>query len=123
MESKRPAIRYVLRWLISGRYLWERSVTITWRSIAYGSTDRMKALQPATLKTVRAMRAVVCRTLRQKFVVLAVSGSVDFDHGPPKPPRASLKQRRGSSRTGAHRLLRPSKRHVRTPVSARPYLS
>jgi hypothetical protein len=35
------------------------------------STDRKKDLQNATLWAVRAMRAVFCRKLRQKIVLLA----------------------------------------------------
>ena len=56
--------------LISGRYLWERSVSIPWRSIAYRSTDRTKVLQMDTLKTVRAMRAIVCDVLLARLAPL-----------------------------------------------------
>jgi hypothetical protein len=35
------------------------------------NTDRKKALQTDTLPTVRSMRAVLCRTLRQEIVLLA----------------------------------------------------
>jgi hypothetical protein len=45
---------------VSGRYLWERSVTIPWRSITHGSTDREKVLQNTTLQMMRAMQAVHC---------------------------------------------------------------
>jgi len=48
---------------ISGRYLWERSVSIPWRSITHGSTDRKKVLQNATLRTVRSMRSVLLGTM------------------------------------------------------------
>jgi len=50
-----------------------RSVTINWRWITHGSTDRMKVLQTGVLMGVRAMRAVFCWTLRQKIVLLATA--------------------------------------------------
>jgi tRNA threonylcarbamoyladenosine modification (KEOPS) complex Cgi121 subunit len=37
------------------------------------SIDRKKALQTATLKAVRAMRTVLCRTLRQEIILRAAS--------------------------------------------------
>jgi hypothetical protein len=45
---------------ISGRYLWERSVTISWRSITHSNTARKKVLQMPILTTMRTMRAVCC---------------------------------------------------------------
>jgi hypothetical protein len=38
------------------------------------STDRMKVLQTATFKTVRAMRAVFCQLLRDWIIVLSSLG-------------------------------------------------
>jgi hypothetical protein len=58
IEEERPAKRYVLTRSISGRYLGERSVSIPWRSITHGSTDRTKSLQTTTLSMARAMRAI-----------------------------------------------------------------
>ena len=58
-------------WVICGRYLPWRSVSIPWRSITHGCTDRKKALQIATFMAVRSMRAVFCWALRQKIVLLA----------------------------------------------------
>jgi hypothetical protein len=43
-----------------GRYSWERSVSIPWRSITHGSTARKKVLQTSALRAVRAMRSVLC---------------------------------------------------------------
>src|SRR5215216_1620412 len=49
------------------------------------------------LSTMRAMRSVLCWTLRQEIILLAVPLSTDLDHSPPKPPRTPFKLRRGSS--------------------------
>jgi hypothetical protein len=49
----------------SGRYLWERSVSIPWRSITHGSTARKKVLEIARLLTVRAMRSVFYGLLKR----------------------------------------------------------
>jgi tagatose-1,6-bisphosphate aldolase len=55
--------------VICGRYLWERSVSITWRSITHGSTDRKKVLQTAAIPVVRSMRSVLRWTLRQEIIL------------------------------------------------------
>jgi hypothetical protein len=57
-RGKCPANHHISTRSISGRYLWERSVTIPWRSITHCSTDREKVLQTGALMRVRAMRAV-----------------------------------------------------------------
>jgi len=59
IKEARPAKRYISKPSISGRYLWERSVTIPRWSITHGNTDRKKVLQTAALPMVRAMRAVL----------------------------------------------------------------
>src|SRR5215208_3139214 len=87
------------------------------------STDGKKVLQNGTLQALRSMRAVFYRTLRQKIVLLATARSADFDHGPPRPPRAPLKPRRGSSTSP--RALNPCcgpLSGLYTPMSGRPYL-
>jgi hypothetical protein len=78
IEEERPAKRYISKRSISGRYIWERSVTIPRRSITHGSTDRKKVLQTGALMRVwvmRSMRALFCRSWRQKIVLLAVLAS------------------------------------------------
>ena len=57
--AEMPANHHIPTQSISGRYLWERSVSIPWRSITHGSTDRKKVLQTAALPMVRAMRSVL----------------------------------------------------------------
>ena len=69
------------------------------RAIVSNNAVREKALQSATLETVRSMRAVFCWTLRQEIVLLAVLPSTDLDHSPPEPPRTLLKLRREASTT------------------------
>jgi hypothetical protein len=44
------------------------------------NTDRMKVLQMTRLSMMRAMRAVCCRTLRQKIVLLAALRSTTSEH-------------------------------------------
>jgi hypothetical protein len=55
-----PANHYISTRWVSGRYLWERSVSIPLRSITHGSTDHTKVLQISTLRAVRSMRAILC---------------------------------------------------------------
>jgi hypothetical protein len=45
---------------IRGRYIWERSVSIPWRSITPSNTNRKKVLQITTFMALRAMRSVFC---------------------------------------------------------------
>jgi hypothetical protein len=59
MEGKRPAIRYIIKRSISGRYLSWRAVTVHWRSITSRSVAREKAPQNTPLRAVRSMRAVL----------------------------------------------------------------
>lgn len=54
------------------------------------STDRMKDLEISTLRAMRAMRSVFCRTLRQKIAFLAVPRSADFDYDLSKPFQTPL---------------------------------
>jgi hypothetical protein len=62
-RHKSPANRHIPMRSISGRYLWERSVTISWRSITHSNTARKKVLQTGALRAVRAMRSVFIRAL------------------------------------------------------------
>jgi hypothetical protein len=65
-----PVNHHISMRSISGWYLWERSVTIPWRSITHGSTARKKALQTATLTVMRAMRTVLREDLPARLAPL-----------------------------------------------------
>ena len=45
---------------------------IHWRSTTSNNTAREKVLHITTFMAMRSMRAIFCRTLRQKIVLLAV---------------------------------------------------
>ena len=53
-----PVNHHISMLSISRRYLWERSVSIPWRSITSNHAAREKVLQNTTLRAVRAMRAI-----------------------------------------------------------------
>jgi hypothetical protein len=94
------------------------------RAMMAVNTDRTKVPQMTILPAMRAVRAVFCRSLRQKIVLLAAPRPADFDHGPPEPPRTALKPRRGSlTARGPNPMLRPSNPLKRTSTSGRPNLS
>jgi hypothetical protein len=59
IENERAANRHIPTRSIGGRYFRERSVSIPWRSITHGSTDRKKVLQTGALMTVLSMRSVL----------------------------------------------------------------
>ena len=99
MVGKSPAKQLICRRSIRGRYLSWRSITYRPRAITSNNAARKKVLQKPTIRAVRAMRAVFCRTLRQKIVLLATLRSTDLDHGPPNPSQTPLKPRRGTSTT------------------------
>jgi hypothetical protein len=48
-EAERPANYHISKRSISGRSLWEQSVTIPWWSITHCSTDRKNVLRTGAL--------------------------------------------------------------------------
>jgi hypothetical protein len=118
-----PANHYISTRWVSGRYLWERSVSIPWRSITHGNTNRKKVLQTAGLPRARAMRAVFCWTLRQEITLRTAPDLLTSTMALQSRPKRRSRPCAGPRRPrGLNLILRPLCQLIHTSMSGQPDL-